>query len=93
MGGSLKINIYNFVLNCGSGNIAGFIFAVVGNDNLVLLNHAQFRHRVLVSSFLVAHQSGSRDAVFSKVDLINDADCPFSYWGVLMDHQNQVAWM
>jgi hypothetical protein len=27
------------------------------------------------------------------VDLINDADCPFSYWGVFMDHQNQVAWM
>jgi hypothetical protein len=50
---------YNSILNCASGNIAGFIFAIVGNDNLVLLDHTQFRYGAMKNSSFIPHESGS----------------------------------
>ena len=78
-------------LNYASGNIASFIFTIVGNDNLFLLYHTQFRYRAMISSSFIPHESGTRDAVFSKVDFFDDTGRPTSSRVALVDHQNQVT--
>ncbi len=45
----------------------------------------------MVSSSFIPHESGTRDAVFSKVDLFDDTGRPTSSRVALVDHQDQVS--